>query len=135
MIALGCADGVKESLLLKNLPKPTYLLAADTNLSLARRAAHRLPGRKKAFRKIDLSSVSAFRFSNSALSPATRHPRLVTLFGVLPNLDPLPLLRRVSRTLRPGDLLLFSANLAPARSGFAGARKILHQYDNPPPLS
>ena len=138
LIALGCADGTKEALLLKKLPKPAYLLAADTNLSLARRATLRLPALKKAARRIDLSSISAFRFPNSAFSfppstiHATRHPRLVTLFGVLPNLDPLPLLRRVSRTMRPGDLLLFSANLAPARSGFAGARKILHQYDNLP---
>ena len=31
-----------------------------------------------------------------------------------------------------GDLLLFSTNLAPGRSGFAGARKVLSQYDNLP---
>jgi hypothetical protein len=34
--------------------------------------------------------------------------------------------------MKPGDLLLFSANLAPGKSGFAGARKVLSQYDNPP---
>ena len=34
--------------------------------------------------------------------------------------------------MQPGDLLLFSANLAPGKSGFAGARKVLSQYDNPP---
>jgi hypothetical protein len=34
--------------------------------------------------------------------------------------------------MRPGDLLLFSANLAPEKSGFAGARKVLPQYDNRP---
>jgi len=103
-----------------------FLLAADTNLSLARRAARRLPAGKKAFRRIDLSrSLPAFH-----LPPSTN--KLFTLFGVLPNLDPLPLLRRVARAMKPGDLLLFSANLAPGRSGFAGARKVLSQYDNPP---
>ena len=129
MIALGCADGIKEALLLKKLPKPAYLVAADTNLSLARRAALRLPAHHKRSCKIDLlKPLSPFHLPSST----TYHPRVFTLFGVLPNLDPLPLLRRVSRTMRPGDLLLFSANLAPAKSGFAGARKILHQYDNPP---
>ena len=138
LVALGCAEGIKEALLLRKLPPPVFLLAADTNLSLARRATHRLPARKKAFRKIDLSSVFDFRFSKSAFSfppsraPATRHPLLITLFGVLPNLDPLPLLRRTARKMKRGDFLLFSANLAPGKSGFAGARRVLPQYDNHP---
>ena len=34
--------------------------------------------------------------------------------------------------MKPGDLLLFSANLAPGTSGRAGARQVLPQYDNPP---
>ncbi|MFM8654677.1 MAG: hypothetical protein ACKODZ_08130 [Verrucomicrobiota bacterium] len=125
LIALGCADGTKEALLLQKLPKPAYLLAADTNLSLARRAARRLPALKKAACQIDLTTHLP-----SAISHLPQ-PLLLTLFGVLPNLDPLPLLRRVAKTMRPGDLLLFSANLAPGRSGFAGARKVLSQYDNP----
>ena len=137
LLALGCADGTKEALLLKKLPKPAYLLAADTNLSLARRAARRLPGKQKAFQKIDLNS--AFQISSCLHVlvhvheyPHLPRPRLFTLFGVLPNLDPLPLLRRLARKMKRGDFLLFSANLAPGKSGFAGARKVLSQYDNPP---
>ena len=126
LIALGCAEGAKEALLLRNLPPPTFLLAADTNLSLARSAARRLPARKKAFRRIDLSrSLPAFHFL-----PST--DKLFTLFGVLPNLDPVPLLRRLARRMRQGDLLLFSANLAPGKSGFAGAQAVLPQYKNLP---
>ena len=134
VIALGCADGIKESLLLRKLPKPACLLAADTNLSLARRAARRLPADHKRSCKIDLlKPLPAFHLPPST-TPTTHlpRPRLITLFGVLPNLDPLPLLRRVSRAMKPGDLLLFSANLAPVKSGFAGARKVLSQYDNSP---
>lgn len=132
VIALGCADGIKEALLLKKLPKPAYLVAADTNLSLARRAVRRLPTYHKRSCKIDLlKPLPAFHLPPST-TPATRHPLLLTLFGVLPNLDPLPLLRRVSRAMKPADLLLFSANLAPGRSGFAGATKVLSQYDNLP---
>jgi len=126
LLALGCADGAKESLLLKKIPQPTLLMAADTNLSLARRAARRLPGRKKSSCRIDLTTHLP-----SPISHLPR-PRLFTLYGVLPNLDPLPLLRRVAQRMQPGDLLLFSANLAPSRSGFVGARRVLSQYDNPP---
>ena len=129
LIALGCADGTKEALLLKRLPKPSYLLAADTNRSLARKAARRLPAQKKSACRLDLTTPIP------SIIAGLPSPRLITLFGVVPNLDPLPLLRRISRIMYPGDYLLFSANLAPARSGFAGARKVLHQYDNEPTRS
>ena len=126
LIALGCAEGTKEAHLLRKLPPPVFLLTADTNLPLARCAARRLPGRRKVACRIDLTTHLP-----SSISHLPR-PRLFTLFGVLPNLDPLPLLRRLARKMERGDFLLFSANLAPGRSGFAGARKVLSQYDNPP---
>ena len=129
LIALGCAEGAKESLLLQKLPKPAFLLAADTNLSLARRAARRLPGKHKISCRVDLT---AHLPPSISVLPG---PRLFTLFGVLPNLDPLPLLRRLARRMKRGDRLLFSANLAPGNSGFRGARRVLSQYDNLPTRS
>ena len=129
LLALGCADGTKESLLLKKLPKPTSLLALDTNLSLARRAALRLPAFHKSARRGDLTSSLSLQFLFSQLSP---HPTLITLFGVLPNLNPLPLLRSIRRLMKKDDLLLFSANLAPGQSSHTGALRILPQYDNRP---
>lgn len=138
-IALGCADGIKEALLLKKLRSPDCILAADTNLDLARRAAFRLSARKKICRKIDLTRKLPTSFSgvlqslsSIADSRIRNPPRLITLFGVLPNLSPLPLLKRISRFLRPRDFLLFSANLAPGSQGRSGALRILPQYDNPP---
>ena len=135
-IALGCAEGLKESLLLRKLPKPTLLLTADTCLSMAKFAARKLPARAKIARQIDLTSPSSIsRILALPIPPskskAPRPTRLITLFGVLPNLDPLPLLRRLARAMKRGDLLLFSTNLAPGTSSFAGARKVLPQYDNP----
>ena len=136
-IALGCAEGLKESLLLRKLPKPTLLLTADTCLSMAKIAARKLPARAKLARQIDLTSPSSIsrilalpipRSESKAPSLA----RLITLFGVLPNLDPLPLLRRLARAMKRGDLLLFSTNLAPGENGRRGARRLLPQYDNPP---
>ena len=129
LLALGCADGTKESLLLKKLPKPTSLLALDTNLSLARRAALRLPAFHKSAHRADLTSSLSLQFLCSRLSP---HPTLITLFGVLPNLNPLPLLRSIRRLMKKDDLLLFSANLAPGQSSHTGALRILPQYDNRP---
>ena len=129
LIALGCADGTKESLLLKKLPKPTSLLALDANLSLARRATRRLPAFQKSAHRADLTSSLSLQFLFSRLSP---HPTLITLFGVLPNLNPLPLLRSIRRFMRKDDLLLFSANLAPGQSSHTGALRILPQYDNRP---
>ena len=129
LLALGCADGTKESLLLKKLPKPTSLLALDANLSLARRATRRLPAFQKSAHRADLTSSLSLQFLSSRLSP---HPTLITLFGVLPNLNPLPLLRSIRRFMRKGDLLLFSTNLAPGQSAHTVALRILPQYDNPP---
>ena len=139
VLALGCADGLKEFLLLKKLPPPTVLLAADTNPSLARQATIRLPARKKIWRKIDLTHELPASLSR-ALQPALfiptskthKLPILVTLFGVLPNLPPLPLLKKIARFLRPEDLFLFSANLAPGTKGRSGALRVLPQYDNSP---
>jgi len=136
-IALGCAEGLKEYLLLRKLPKPTLLLTADTCLSMAKFAARKLPARTKIARQIDLISPSSIsRILTPQISrsktKAPRPARLITLFGVLPNLDPLPLLRRLARAMKRGDLLLFTTNLAPGNSSFVGARKVLPQYDNPP---
>jgi hypothetical protein len=136
-IALGCAEGLKEYLLLRKLPRPTLLLTADTCLSMAKFAARKLPARTKIARQIDLISPSSIsRILTPQISrsktKAPRPARLITLFGVLPNLDPLPLLRRLARAMKRGDLLLFTTNLAPGNSSFVGARKVLPQYDNPP---
>ena len=135
-IALGCAEGLKEYLLLRKLPKPNLLLTADTCLSMAKFAARKLPARTKITRQIDLTSP--FSISH-ILTPPTSHSktkaprsaRLITLFGVLPNLDPLPLLRRLARAMKRGDLLLFSTNLAPGKNGRRGALHVLPQYNNP----
>ena len=132
VIALGCAEGLKESLLLRKLPQPFHLTTADTSLTMARIAARKLPAKKKTTRKLDLTSPSSLSRALQFHSLSQPPTRLLTLFGVLPNLDPLPLLRRLTKTLRPFDLILFSTNLAPGKNPRAGARRILPQYANPP---
>jgi hypothetical protein len=57
-------------------------------------------------------------------------PRLLTFFGMLPNFEPNQILPRLASLMRPGDLLLLSANLAPGDDYSAGMERILPQYDN-----
>ena len=130
---------MKEALLLKKLQTPDCLLAADTNLNLARQATLRLPAHRKICRKVDLThelpvsfSTDLQRVPSKPNSKTQNLTRLITLFGVLPNLSPLPLLRRIYRFLRPMDFLLFSVNLAPGSRGRTGTLRILPQYDNLP---
>jgi hypothetical protein len=35
VVALGCAEGLKEALLLRKLPQPSHLTTADTSLTMA----------------------------------------------------------------------------------------------------
>jgi L-histidine N-alpha-methyltransferase len=56
--------------------------------------------------------------------------RIITFFGMIPNFEPEVILPKLSALLRPEDLLLFSANLAPGTDYAAGVGKILPLYDN-----
>ena len=62
----------------------------------------------------------------------TRHPSLVTFFGMIPNFEPQLILPKLASLVRPKDFLLFSANLAPGKNYAAGVKKVLPQYDNAP---
>ena len=57
--------------------------------------------------------------------------RLLTFFGMIPNFEPQIILPKLAALVRPTDLLLFSANLAPGADYAAGVKKVLPQYDNP----
>jgi L-histidine Nalpha-methyltransferase len=57
--------------------------------------------------------------------------RFITFFGMLPNFEPQVVLPRLAGLVRPGDLLLLSANLAPGPDYAAGVERILPLYDNP----
>jgi uncharacterized SAM-dependent methyltransferase len=71
----------------------------------------------------DLAAILA-----QAEAPGTR--RLFTCFGMLPNFAYQTFLPYVRRLMRPGDLLLLSANLSPLPYPDA-CPHILPQYDNP----
>jgi uncharacterized SAM-dependent methyltransferase len=56
--------------------------------------------------------------------------RVLTFFGMIHNFDPAVILGRLRQALRPGDALLFSANLAQGEDYEAGTRRIFPLYDN-----
>ncbi|MDR3458371.1 MAG: L-histidine N(alpha)-methyltransferase [Verrucomicrobiae bacterium] len=133
VIGLGCGGGKKDSRLL------TLLQARGKNISytpsdvstamvlVARRAALKVLPAENCFPVVcDLATADDL----PALL-ATRHPSLVTFFGMIPNFEPQLILPRLARLVRPQDWLLFSANLAPGADYAAGMRRILPQYDNP----
>jgi uncharacterized SAM-dependent methyltransferase len=57
-------------------------------------------------------------------------PRIITFFGMIPNFEPDNIMPRLAALVRPGDILLFSANLAPGPDYAAGVLRILPGYDN-----
>ncbi len=50
---------------------------------------------------------------------------------MIPNIEPDNIAPRLAALIRPGDVLLVSANLAPGPDYEAGVRRILPGYDNP----
>jgi SAM-dependent methyltransferase len=61
-------------------------------------------------------------------------PRLLTFFGIIPNLAPAVVAELFRRLLRPGDILLVSVHLAPVDDHHplaAAMELVLPQYNNP----
>ena len=133
VVGLGCGGGQKDVQLLKQLlargRKISYT-PCDVSVAMVL-AAHQaalevLPGNDSFPFVCDLATAD-----DLPASLAIRHPALVTFFGMIPNFEPQQILPRLAALVRPGDRLLFSANLAPGRDYAAGMEKILPQYDNP----
>ncbi|HXF09379.1 MAG TPA: L-histidine N(alpha)-methyltransferase [Desulfuromonadaceae bacterium] len=133
VVGLGCGGGQKDTRLLKLLKrsrKEVFYTPCDVSAAMvltARETALSVLPPTKCFPVVcDLASANSVR---SLL--ATRHPTLVTFFGMIPNFEPQDILPKLASLLKPSDVLLFSANLAPGPDYRGGIRKILPQYDNP----
>ena len=133
LIGLGCGGGQKDLQLLKRLRSPRreiFYTPCDVSVAMvliARRSALAVVPGDHCFPLVcDLATA---RDLPSSL--LTGHPSLITFFGMIPNFEPQQILPRLASLLRPGDLLLFSANLAPGQNYAKGMQQILPQYDNP----
>jgi L-histidine N-alpha-methyltransferase len=134
VVGLGCGGGQKDTKLLKLLKaagKEISYTPCDVSTAMvlvARQTALAvLPEKNCSPFVCDLASANAL---GAAL--VTRHPSLVTFFGMIPNFEPRKILPKLAAIVRPKDFLLFSANLASGNNYAAGVKKVLPQYDNAP---
>jgi len=134
VIGLGCGGGQKDTRLLKLLKargKEIFYTPCDVSSAMvlvARRTALTILPEKNCFPFVcDLATAANWR-----KFPATRHPSIVTFFGMIPNFEPQEILPKLASVVRPEDFLLFSANLAPGKNYSGGLKKVLPQYDNAP---
>ena len=134
VIGLGCGGGQKDTRLLKLLKtrgKEIFYTPCDVSTAMvltARQTALAVLPEKDCFPFVcDLAAADDLQ-----KSLVTRHPSLVTFFGMIPNFEPQEILPELAVLIRPKDFLLFSANLAPGKNYAAGVKKVLPQYDNPP---
>lgn len=138
LIGLGCGGGQKDTRLLKMLKtagRQIFYTPSDVAVAMtltAREAALSVLPEKNCFPLVcDLEKTGDLRTVFD--SPVTGSPgRIITFFGMIPNSEPQIVLPKLASMIRPKDILLFSANLAPGNDYGAGVKKILPQYDNAP---
>lgn len=136
VIGLGCGGGHKEAQLLQALDRagrrPTFVacdVGSDLVLTTLDRTAQATGIRQQSPALVaDLREAADLggvwdRWTG-------RVPRIFTFFGMLPNFMPGEVMPSIASWLRPGDVLLFSANLAPGADYQEGCEKILPLYDN-----
>jgi len=132
VVGLGCGGGQKDTrllTLLKRSGKQVSYTPCDVSAAMvltARNASLSVLAEKDCFPVVcDLAAANDLR---SLLVP--RHPALITFFGMIPNFEPQEILPKLASLVKPSDVLLFSANLAPGTDYDRGMKKILPQYDN-----
>lgn len=136
LIGLGCGGGQKEAALLKCLAAggcPVMFSATDVSsgmvvTTLQAAWQHIAPTRCSGL-VCDLTETQDL---DEFLDPQTPQgaQRVITFFGMIPNFEPEVMRVVLQRVVRPGDLLLYSANLAPGPDYRRGVQKVLPQYDN-----
>jgi L-histidine Nalpha-methyltransferase len=144
VIGLGCGGGQKDTRLLKRLKvrgREIFYTPCDVSPAMvlvARQAALAVVPEDNCFPFVcdlatagDLPEFLVTRHPSLACRAEASERRLVTFFGMIPNFEPQIILPKLAALVRPGDGLLFSANLAPGPVYAAGMKQILPQYDNP----
>jgi L-histidine Nalpha-methyltransferase len=137
VIGLGCGGGQKDARLLGSLAgqgREISYTPCDISLALVltayRAARTAVPGIRCDPLVCDLAVAEDLpEVLHRQEGAPTVH--LITFFGMIPNFEPEVIMPRLAALLRPGDLLLFSANLAPGPDYAAGVQQVLPGYDNP----
>jgi uncharacterized SAM-dependent methyltransferase len=136
VVGLGCGGGRKDVRLLEilaNSVKELFYTPSDVSVALVLEAlqlAIKVVPEENCFPIVcDLQSAPELQSSLAKLAPDDTS-RLLTFFGMIPNFEPDGILPQLARLVRAGDLLLFSANLAPGSNYGAGLNQIMPLYDN-----
>src|SRR5579859_3381831 len=130
LVGLGCGGGQKDSRLLRLLQqagKRASYTPSDVSTAMvlvARDAALAvIPDADCHPLVCDLATADDLAVVLDD-STKTGENRLITFFGMIPNFEQQLILPRLATLLRPGDHLLFSANLAPGSDYAAGVKRI-----------
>ncbi|HEY1787808.1 MAG TPA: L-histidine N(alpha)-methyltransferase, partial [Verrucomicrobiae bacterium] len=126
IVGLGCGGGQKDSRLIQALRRRetevfyTPCDVASAMVLTARQTALSALSEARIFPLVcdlqtatDLPSILDLRRIRGAR-------RIITFFGMIPNFEPRGILPRLASVIRPKDILLFSANLAPGNDYAAG---------------
>jgi uncharacterized SAM-dependent methyltransferase len=137
LVGLGCGGGQKDTRLLRRLKsggRTLFYTPSDVSVAMtlvARKAALSVVRPENCFPFVcDLATATDL--GEELVNSRTRGAkRIITFFGMIPNFEPYDVLPRLAKLVRRGDILLFSANLAPGNDYAAGVKRILPQYNNP----
>ena len=136
LIGLGCGGGQKDARLLSLLTgqgREISYTPCDISLALVLTSLHAAEAAAPGIRchplVCDLVGADDLPgiFDHQEGTPKVR---LITFFGMIPNFEPEIIMPRLAALVRPGDLLFFSANLAPGPDYAAGVQQVLPGYDN-----
>jgi uncharacterized SAM-dependent methyltransferase len=133
LVGLGCGGGQKDArllYLLKEKGKQVSYAPCDVSLTLVLTASEKARSVVPEIQCQPLICDLAEADDLPDVFDRGTEARLLTFFGMIPNFEPEVIMPRLAALVRPGDLLLFSANLAPGSDYAAGAQKVLPGYDN-----
>ncbi|MCE0496669.1 MAG: L-histidine N(alpha)-methyltransferase [Methylacidiphilales bacterium] len=143
LVGLGCGTGLKELELHSTLAArggEILFAAIDASRDLVRESAERLIAAGATHHGSLVCDLAQAGDIGRWLDDVGGDlPRIITFFGLFPNFLPPVITRLFRAVLRPGDLLLASAHLAPVTDGIghdipAAMNAVLPQYDNPETL-
>lgn len=144
LVGLGCGTGAKELELatsLKSRGVEILFSAIDVSHDLVMESSQKLHGAGAEHRLSLVCDLTQSTFLGEWLDRVdSGRPRLITFFGLAPNFVPSEMARLFRAVLRPGDLLLASAHLAPVQQDNpddlrVAMETVLPQYDNPETLA
>ncbi len=139
LVGLGCGTGAKEAELYANLKKmgrTGIFSAIDVSEELVIESVRKLESAGAVHRRSLVCDLAQATSLSEWLEQEDRDlPRVMTFFGLVPNLSPTVVRELFRSVLRPGDVLLVSAHLVPVKEDnpeelAAAMELVLPQYDN-----